>query len=178
MQVCTSLHTDNHASTPPLSFLQAGCPSCRPTNSIKALMAPVNNCTAKVLLQQLGHDSKAAWWWRGVWCRRWAYQQSYSTSNILVLMFWWTAVMHLSSWPEVCYDQCPITSRCPRNLKMTTMILSGLVSAGMLTIFTLAHHLGIKKPPKPIQPSVHHGQSTVMLCSWGVTAGVAHSNCR
>ena len=36
MQVCTSLQTDNHASTPPLSFLQAGCPSCRPTNSIKA----------------------------------------------------------------------------------------------------------------------------------------------
>jgi len=25
MQVCTSLQTDNHASTPPLSFLQAGC---------------------------------------------------------------------------------------------------------------------------------------------------------
>ena len=37
MQVCTSLQTDNHASTSPLSFLQAGCPSCRPTNSIKAL---------------------------------------------------------------------------------------------------------------------------------------------
>ena len=29
----------NHASTPPLSFLQAGCPSCRPTNSVKALKA-------------------------------------------------------------------------------------------------------------------------------------------
>jgi len=27
MQVCTSLQTDNHTSTPPLSFLQAGCPS-------------------------------------------------------------------------------------------------------------------------------------------------------
>ena len=40
MQVCTFLQTDNHASTPPLSFLQAGCPSCRPTNSIKALKAP------------------------------------------------------------------------------------------------------------------------------------------
>ena len=39
MQVCTSLQTDNHASTPPLSFLQAGYPSCRPTNSIKALKA-------------------------------------------------------------------------------------------------------------------------------------------
>jgi len=37
MQVSTSLQTDNHASTPPLSFLQAGCPSCCPTNSIKAL---------------------------------------------------------------------------------------------------------------------------------------------
>jgi len=36
MQVCTSLQTDNHASTPPLSFLQAGCSSCRPTNSVKA----------------------------------------------------------------------------------------------------------------------------------------------
>ena len=39
MQVCTSVQTDNHASTPPLSFLQAGCPSCRPTNSVKALKA-------------------------------------------------------------------------------------------------------------------------------------------
>jgi len=35
--VCTSLQADNHASTPPLSFLQAGCPSCCPTNSVKAL---------------------------------------------------------------------------------------------------------------------------------------------
>ena len=39
MQVCTSLQTDNHASTPPLSCLQAGCPSCHPTNSVKALKA-------------------------------------------------------------------------------------------------------------------------------------------
>jgi len=37
MQVRTSLQTDNHARTPPLSFLQAGCPSCRPANSVKAL---------------------------------------------------------------------------------------------------------------------------------------------
>jgi len=39
MQVCTSLQTDNHTDTPPLSFLQAGCPSCCPTNSVKALKA-------------------------------------------------------------------------------------------------------------------------------------------
>jgi len=37
MQVCTSLQTDNHASTHHSVFLQAGCPSCRPTNSVKAL---------------------------------------------------------------------------------------------------------------------------------------------
>jgi len=43
MQVCTSHQTDNHASTPPLSFLQAGCPSCCQTNSVKALQAINNN---------------------------------------------------------------------------------------------------------------------------------------
>ena len=42
MQVCTSLLTDKHASTPQLSFLQAGCPSCRPANSVNALYA--TNC--------------------------------------------------------------------------------------------------------------------------------------
>jgi len=40
MQICTSLQTDNQASTPLLGFLQAGCPSCHPTNSVKALKAP------------------------------------------------------------------------------------------------------------------------------------------
>jgi len=39
MKVCTSLQTANHASIRPLSFLQAGCPSSCPTNSIKALKA-------------------------------------------------------------------------------------------------------------------------------------------
>ena len=39
IQVCTLLQTDNHPSTPPLSFLQAACPSCCPTNSVKVLKA-------------------------------------------------------------------------------------------------------------------------------------------
>jgi len=47
MQVCTSLQTDDHASTPPLSFLQAACPSCRPTDSVKALKA-IKNVLSKV----------------------------------------------------------------------------------------------------------------------------------
>jgi len=41
MQVCTSHQTDNHVSTPPFSFLQAGCRSLRPTNSVKALKANI-----------------------------------------------------------------------------------------------------------------------------------------
>jgi len=39
MQVCTSLQADNHASTPPISFFTGWMPSCRPTNSVKALKA-------------------------------------------------------------------------------------------------------------------------------------------
>jgi len=47
MQVCTLLQTDNHASTSPLSFLQAGCPSCHTTKAsstegILCQQAPAN----------------------------------------------------------------------------------------------------------------------------------------
>ena len=37
--ITASLQTDNHASTPPLTFVQAEYSSCRPTNSVKALKA-------------------------------------------------------------------------------------------------------------------------------------------
>jgi len=49
MQVCILLQTDNHASTPPLSFSQAGCPSCRPTNSVKALKTNFKGITYKLI---------------------------------------------------------------------------------------------------------------------------------
>jgi len=39
MQVCTSLQTDNHASTSSLSFFQAVCSSWCSTNSVEALKA-------------------------------------------------------------------------------------------------------------------------------------------
>jgi len=35
--ICTSLQTDNRASTSSLNFLQAGCSSWHPTSSVKAL---------------------------------------------------------------------------------------------------------------------------------------------
>ena len=47
MQICTLTQTHNHASIPPLSFLQAGCLSCCPTNSVKALK--INFKTAHLL---------------------------------------------------------------------------------------------------------------------------------
>ena len=53
MQVCTSLQTDNHASAPPLCFLQARCPSCRPTNSVKALKAGLYILVNKPLATRL-----------------------------------------------------------------------------------------------------------------------------
>jgi len=70
MQVCTSLQTDNHANTPPLSFLQAGCPSCRPTNSVKAQLFKklkggrfwdtvymyANSCHGDTQCQETQHD--------------------------------------------------------------------------------------------------------------------------
>jgi len=55
MYICTSPQTDNHASTPPLTFLQAGYSSCHPTNSVKALKENTNdwthwnNCLIKVV---------------------------------------------------------------------------------------------------------------------------------
>jgi len=59
-QVCTSLQTDIHASTSPLSFLQAGCPSCHPANSVKALTAPTGalfeKCFVDCGLSQLATD--------------------------------------------------------------------------------------------------------------------------
>jgi len=39
MQVCTSLHTDDHTSTPSLNFFTGRMPSCSQTNGIKALKA-------------------------------------------------------------------------------------------------------------------------------------------
>ena len=45
-----SLHLipDNHTDIPPLSFLQAECPSCRSTNSVKAHPTDVDDADAEV----------------------------------------------------------------------------------------------------------------------------------
>ena len=50
-----SLHLipDNHANIPPLNFLQAGCPSCHPTNSIKALKGSTLHISTKKIQRAL-----------------------------------------------------------------------------------------------------------------------------
>jgi len=40
--ICTLLQTDNHFQYLTTQFLQAGCPSCHPTNSVKALKATLH----------------------------------------------------------------------------------------------------------------------------------------
>jgi len=60
MQVCTSLQTDNHANTSPLSVLQAGCPSCRPTISVKALKASSSNDHANEMTVS-GYTNGSKW---------------------------------------------------------------------------------------------------------------------
>ena len=60
MQVCSSLQTDNHASTPPLSFLQARCPSCWPTNSVKALKARSVQVSKSICIAYNNQESQCA----------------------------------------------------------------------------------------------------------------------
>jgi len=49
--ICISApHPDNHASTPPLSFLQAGCPYWRQTNNVKAMEAISLKPESKILV--------------------------------------------------------------------------------------------------------------------------------
>jgi len=52
MQACTLLQTDSHASSSLLKFLQAGCPSCRPTYSVKALKAKVDTLPRWIMISR------------------------------------------------------------------------------------------------------------------------------
>jgi len=60
MQFCTSLQTDKHTSTPPLGFLQARCPSYRPTNSVKALKAHLHPNYEIIIITDDAHRVCAA----------------------------------------------------------------------------------------------------------------------
>jgi len=61
MHVCASLQTDNHTITPPVSFLQAGCRSCCPTNSVKAMKAKKHISYIMQPQHQLQSSDKQRW---------------------------------------------------------------------------------------------------------------------
>jgi len=76
MQVCTSLQTDNHTSTPLLSFLQAGCPSCRPTSSVKTLKIYMTTHTNLLYIKRKKTEDRRA----GIRCIK------YKSHNIPISM--------------------------------------------------------------------------------------------
>jgi len=47
--ICTSLQTENYTNTPSLQFLQAGCSSWRPTNSVKVLKDIAKLCKYSII---------------------------------------------------------------------------------------------------------------------------------
>jgi len=57
--ICTTLQTDNHASTPSLYFLRAGCSCWCPTHSVKALKADAHKNTEKIYL--INHKKGISW---------------------------------------------------------------------------------------------------------------------
>ena len=61
--ICTLLQTDNHASTSPLGFLKAGCPSCRPTNSVNALKAKFTMTTTAISTGWAKNEATKSWPW-------------------------------------------------------------------------------------------------------------------
>ena len=86
MQVCTLLQTDNHTSIPPLSFLQAGCPSCRPTNSVKALTVK------QIVTKSLRH------WW--VTCLAGSAEIMQSVCMSVILLLWKVHRIHKNAMQQ------------------------------------------------------------------------------
>jgi len=112
MQVCISLPTDNHASTPPLSFLQAGCPSCRPTNSFKALKALLSiKC-----FTMSGRHTHTHTRWNSHLCGRhcWS-QKEYQWETLSAICVWWLP--------------------CPSHSWLTTLDVDGLLSCNRPAIW-------------------------------------------
>ena len=59
--ICTSLQADNHANTSSLNFLQTGCTSWRPTNSVEALKAITIATCVSVTEQYNSIPDKGQW---------------------------------------------------------------------------------------------------------------------
>jgi len=97
MQVCTSLQTDNHASTPPLSFYRPDAlPAAQPTVSKHWRWILCSNIMTEIALV--------------LWTRQWrCLEQSWSRDTIVMWVFsaavsicYCLAKMRTNSWCIVC----------------------------------------------------------------------------
>jgi len=77
--------TSAHLHHPPY-FLQAGCPSCSPTNSVKALKA--NQSTVTNIRTGPNHTSNFRWWWLNYFENQWVFGKI-TGKNICWHLFDW-----------------------------------------------------------------------------------------
>jgi len=123
--ICKSFQTDNHASTPPFSFLQAGCPSCYPTNS-KALKA---YCKHKWSITECSRHGMICFMCVCSYKAQWGQRVSWVTA--LTGMAWHITWTRFSSVWHRCFvsmnslyvslsDSCPRQDRLSADIPCTT----------------------------------------------------------
>ena len=102
VQICSSFQIDNHASTSPLSFLKARCPSCCPTNSIKALKAKALKASS----------TTSCWKWNSdhvsVSEPRWLKLNNLDVNNLSELIVWEAERVDNQNCCVLCCDLCTI----------------------------------------------------------------------
>jgi len=57
------LQSNHHRQQTTIQFLQAGCPSCRPTNSVKALKGNYHTPWTCLPQAHLGSSNLQVYWW-------------------------------------------------------------------------------------------------------------------
>jgi len=105
MQICTSPQKDYKASIPSLSFLQAWCPSYRPTNSVKALKKIIVDTHTQSLYCSSGICSGLLGWagTRKVQEAQLLLRMADCTGPVVKLSYLWELVLQ-PSWE---LDNCP-----------------------------------------------------------------------
>jgi len=120
---CSSRQTDNHASTPPLSFLQARYTCCRPTNSIKALKAVCMKLLLLLLLQPFYSPSSGLPGWAGI---RWNIHQLTPILIIFIIFLYllWSiasCLFRLCAWQSICTTSVQVLFGLPLGLAPSTL---------------------------------------------------------
>ena len=129
MQVCISLQTDNHASTPPLKFFYSpdALPATQPTTSKHWRQMKANSTYCqKRLLRQSHRIRLQHWGWK---CHTWAAPSCDILNLMFIIYITYAAVKHLPRWLRLhflspltivmymCQGQTKLTKFPPHSLK-------------------------------------------------------------